>query len=415
MKREKVIIIGGGFGGLNAAKKLGNSDFEVLVIDKTNHHLFQPLLYQVASAVLSPGDIAAPLREILDHYENIDVIMGNVTSIDKTKKQVVFENGDIYPFDYLILAPGARHSYFGNDQWEPFAPGLKNLNDAIDIRENVLLAFEWAERCNDPEEVKKCLRFVIIGGGPTGVEISGAIAEIARKALFRNFRKIHPEQSEIYLIEGSGRLLSAFPPDLSERAKQDLEEMGVKVLLNTHVTNVTESGVEFGESKIDAQNVLWAAGNQASPLLQTLNVPLDRAGRVIVSQDLSIPENDCIFVIGDAANCSDEKGHPLPGIAPVAIQQGHYVAKVIKKDEREPFRYFDKGSLATIGKAKAVGMVGKKELTGLSAWLAWSLIHIFYLISFSNRFRVMTQWFFSYISGTRHVRLIKRPLQEKKK
>lgn len=417
MTKQKVIIIGGGFGGLNAAKGFYKSELEVLLIDKTNHHLFQPLLYQVASAVLSPGDIASPIREILDHQKNTTVIMGDVSSIDKNEQKVVLANGDIYRYDYLILAPGARHSYFGHDNWEPFAPGLKNLNDAINIRENILLAFEKAERCDCPPDVQKYLRFVIIGGGPTGVELTGAIAEIARQSLFRNFRRIKPEHSEIYLIEGSDRLLNAYPKSLSIKAQHSLEKLGVTVLTHTKVTEINKHGVYLGDKFVEANNIIWAAGNQASPVLKTLDVPLDRAGRVIVNPDLTIPDHSEIFVIGDAANASDEKGKPLPGIAPVAVQQGYYVAKIIKNnllpDKRLPFRYFDKGSLATIGRARAVGMIGKTKLSGLIAWLAWSLIHIFYLISFTNRLLVMTRWFFLYLTGSRHVRLIKKPIFEK--
>lgn len=414
MARKKVIIVGGGFGGINAAKAFHKEDFDILLIDKTNHHLFQPLLYQVAGAVLSPGDIASPIREILDRHKNTTVIMGEVTSIDKKQKNVVLANGDVYPFDYLILAPGARHSYFGHDEWEAFAPGLKNLNDAINIRENILLAFERAERCDDPAEVQKYLRFVIIGGGPTGVEMAGAIAEIAHKALFRNFRRIKPEHSEIYVIEGTDRLLQVYPEELSKKAQGYLEKLGVIIQTHTKVTNITKDGVYIGDQFLEANNVIWAAGNQAPPMLKTLDVPLDRAGRVIVNFDMSIPDHPEIFAIGDAASATDKEGNPLPGIAPVAIQQGHYVANVIKKnitqEKRPPFHYFDKGSLATVGKAKAVGVVGKKKLSGLLAWLAWSFIHIFYLISFANRFMVMTRWFFLYLTGSRHVRLIKKPI-----
>jgi len=319
------------------------------------------------------------------------------------------------PYDYLIVATGARHSYFGNDQWEPFAPGLKSLDDAITIRENVLLAFERAERSDDPEEIASELRFVIVGGGPTGVEMAGSIAEITHKTLFHNFRHIAPEHSEILVIEGSERLLHAFPEELSKKAQEDLEEMGVNVRLHTHVTNITDEGVYIKEEFIPTSNVIWAAGNQASPLLKTLDVPTDRAGRVMVNPDLTIPDHPEIFVIGDAANAKDEEDNPLPGIASVAIQQGRYVAKVIKSGKRPPFHYIDKGVMATIGTSKAVAAIGKRCFTGFFAWLAWCFVHIFYLISFPSKLIVATQWFVMYLGGSRHVRLIKKPIFDVKK
>lgn len=415
-KRTRVIIIGGGFGGLNAAKALRNTNVSILLIDKTNHHLFQPLLYQVATAALSPGNIAMPIREILKGQENITVIMGEVTRIDKSNQTVSISHGDIYHFDYLIAAPGARHSYFGHEEWESFAPGLKSLSDAIDIRESVLLAFERAERSPSSAEVEKLLRFVIIGGGPTGVEMAGAIAEIAYKTLFLNFRKIKPELSKIYLLEGSTRLLNDFSEKLSTVARNDLEKMGVKVLTNTFVTNISEKGVYIGETLIPTCNVIWAAGNQASHLLKTLEIPLDKAGRAFVGKDLAIPEFANIFIIGDAALTLDSEGKALPGIAPVAIQQGMYVAKVIGRStpegRRYPFQYHDKGTMATIGKAKAVAMIGKYQFSGFMAWLTWCLIHIFYLVSFPNRILVMLQWIFWYITGKRSVRLIKKNIDE---
>jgi NADH:ubiquinone reductase (H+-translocating) len=412
--KPKVIIIGGGFGGINAAKALRRTDVDLVVIDRSNHHLFQPLLYQVATAALSPGNIAMPIREILRDQQNTSVIMGEVITIDKERKEILMAHGEIAKYDYLIIAPGARHSYFGHPEWEPLAPGLKNLNDAIKIRENILLAFERAERSTSPEEVERLLRFVIIGGGPTGVELAGAIAEIAHKTLFRDFRNIKPDHSEILLFEGSHRLLHTFPEKLSAIAQRDLEKMGVKIATGTHVTKIDEDGVYIGEKFIPTCHIIWAAGNHASPLLKTLNCELDRASRAIVEKDLSIPGYPNVFVIGDAANVKGENGNPLPGIAPVAIQQGRYVAKIIDKNispsEREPFSYWDKGTLATIGRAKAVGTVGKRLLSGLTAWFAWCLIHIFYLVSFPNRILVMIQWFFWYLSSERYVRLIKKPI-----
>lgn len=418
MSQPRVIIIGGGFGGLNAAKSLKNAPVDVLVIDKTNHHLFQPLLYQVASAALSPADISAPIRKVLRKQKNTTVIMGEVSSIDLTKKTVTLADDAVFPYDYLILAPGANHSYFGHDAWENYAPGLKTLVDALRIREKVLMALEHAERCDSPQERQKFLRFVVIGGGPTGVEMAGAIAEIAHQTMFENFRNIKPENSEVYLIEGAAQILPSYPPHLGNHAQRDLEKMGVKVLLNTFVTDINQDGVVAGNSLIETANVIWAAGNQASPLLKTLSVPLDKQGRVFVDPDLSIPSYPNAFVIGDAAHILDKTGQPLPGVAPVAMQGGHYVAalirKAIPKEQRRPFRYLDKGTMATIGKHKAVAQMGRWEFTGLLAWLAWGVIHIMFLITFSNRILVMMRWFFWYLTGTRTVWLITRPDSLKK-
>lgn len=410
MSKPKVIIIGGGFGGINAARKLADADVELTVIDRTNHHLFQPLLYQVATAALSPGNIAIPIREILRKQKNATVIMGDVCAIDIESRTITMNHGETMSYDYLIVATGSRHSYFGNEQWEEFAPGLKCLDDAITIRENILLTFERAERSEDPKKIASELRFVIVGGGPTGVEMAGSVAEIAHKTLFHNFRHISPEHSEILVIEGSDRLLHGFPEELSKKALEDLKEMGVKVRTRTHVTNITEEGVYINEEFIPTSNVIWAAGNQASPLLKTLNVEQDRAGRVIVNEDMSIPEHSNVFVIGDAASAKDKEGNPLPGVASVAIQQGKYVANVIKTGKRTPFEYKDKGVMATIGTSKAVAAIGKYCFTGFLAWLAWCFIHILYLISFPNRLIVATQWAIMYLGGARHVRLIKKPI-----
>ena len=419
MANEKVVIIGGGFAGLSAAKALSKTDKDVLMIDKQNHHLFQPLLYQVATAALSPADIALPLREVLRAHDNISVIMGNVEKVLKNQKKVLLGNGDEIEYDYLIIAVGAKHSYFGHDEWESFAPGLKTIKDALSIRENILLSFEKAERLSSANEADKYLNFVIIGGGPTGVEMAGAIAEIAYKTMFKSFRRIKPEKSRIYLIEGAPRLLPPYPPSLSKRAKKDLEHMGVKVMTNKIVTQVTDEGVYIGEEFIASKNVIWAAGNQASPLLKTLDVNLDRTGRVIVNSDLTIEGHRDIFVIGDAAHFLDKKGQPLPAIAPVAIQQGKYVAKIIRrklhKETRPPFKYFDKGAMATIGMAKAVGFMGKIKITGFIAWVGWLILHIFYLVGFRNRISVALQWFFHYIGGMRGARLVYRSIEEELK
>lgn len=408
--RKKVIIIGGGFGGINTAKGLNKADCDVLLIDKANHHLFQPLLYEVASAALSPADIAIPIREILRHQENARVIMGNVTSIDKEKKQIQLSNGDRYGFDYLVVATGAHHSYFGNDAWEAFAPGLKTIKDALKIRERILISFEKAERLEHQEESAKFLNFVIIGGGPTGVEMAGAIAEIAYKTMFKNFRRINPAQAKIYLIEALPFILPMYSQKLSLRARRDLEKMGVQVMTGKKVTNVTENGVQLEDSFIESQNVFWGAGNQASPFLKTLDVPLDRQGRVIVEPDLSIPGHPDIFVIGDAACFMAKDGRPLPGIASPAIQEGQYLAKILKnevpKKDRPAFVYFDKGSMATIGKCKAVARVGKMEFGGFMAWSAWCFIHVLYLIGFRNRAGVLMEWLFRYFTHQRGARLI---------
>lgn len=423
MAYTKVVIVGGGFGGINAAKGLKNAKMDVLVIDKTNHHLFQPLLYEVATAALSPGEIATPIREVLRHQENTSVIMGEVVSIDKNRKELTLANGETIRFDYLILAVGASHSYFGNDKWEQHAPGLKTLSDALGIRERILISFEKAERIDQISEAEKYLNFVIIGGGPTGVEMAGAIAEIARKSMFKNFRRIRPEKSKIYLIEALPHILPVYPERLGRRAARDLEKMGVHVLTGKKVTEITEEGVHFDGTFIPCQNVIWAAGNQAPAVLKTLDVPLDRAGRVIVGPDLAIPEHPDIFVIGDSAHAKGKEGKPLPGIAPTAIQEARYVAKIIANktppSERAPFKYFDKGSMATIGKWKAVLMVGKLQIAGFIAWLAWCFIHIVYLVGFRNRFGVMVEWFYCLVTGQRGVRLINRssidPILPKKK
>ncbi|HSX10474.1 MAG TPA: NAD(P)/FAD-dependent oxidoreductase [Chlamydiales bacterium] len=416
MANVKVVILGGGFAGINAAKSLGHSKFDVWMIDKTNHHLFQPLLYQVASAALSPGDIAIPIREILSPYENITVLMGEVVEIDKEHRQVVLRNGDRIGYEYLIVALGARHSYFGNDQWEPFAPGLKTLTDALKIRERILISFEKAERCDSISEAKKYLNFVIIGGGPTGVEMAGAIAEIAYQTMLKNFRRIDTAKTKIYLIEGSPHILPVYPEKLSLKAQKYLEHFGVHVMTGKKVTNINAEGVMIEGLFIPAENILWAAGNQASPVLKTLNVPLDRQGRAIVEPDLSIPNHPEIFILGDAACAMDKKGKPLPGLAPVAVQQGRYVAQILRKrlpkQSRPPFVYFDKGTMATIGKTKAIGTFGKIQFSGFIAWLGWCFVHILYLINFRNRIVVLTQWLFSYFSSQRGARLINRSIDE---
>jgi NADH dehydrogenase len=416
MSLTKVVILGGGFGGINAAKALGGSKLDVWVVDKTNHHLFQPLLYQVASAALSPGDIAVPIREILSPYENITVLMGEVASINRQDKTILLLNGDHIGYEYLIVALGARHSYFGHDEWAQYAPGLKTLTDALKVRERILMSFEMAERCDSISEAKKYLNFVIIGGGPTGVEMAGAIAEIAYETMLKNFRRIDTTKTKIYLIEGSPHILPVYPESLTAKAQKYLEQYGVHVITGKRVTNVTSEGVDVEGNFIPSKNILWAAGNQASPVLKSLNVPLDKQGRVIVDADLSIPDHPEIFCIGDAACAMDRNGKPLPGLAPVAVQQGRYVAHLLRKrlpkKDRPPFYYLDKGTMATVGKMKAIGMFGKIYFSGFIAWLAWCFIHILYLIGFRNRLIVLTQWLFCYFSPQRGARLINRSLDE---
>ncbi|MDP1880792.1 MAG: NAD(P)/FAD-dependent oxidoreductase [Parachlamydiaceae bacterium] len=425
MLEHRVVIIGGGFGGINTARALRKVNCSVLIIDRTNHHLFQPLLYQVASAALSPGNIATPIREVLRNQTNATVTMSDVVSINPKDKEVISQDGRHFSYDTLIIAVGAQHSYFNHPEWEIYAPGLKNLLDAVSIREKILTAFEMAENCDNPKEAANYLRFAIVGAGPTGVEMAGTIAEIATKSLYKNFRKIRPELTEVLLIELASDVLPSYPSNLSISARKDLEKLGVIVLTNTKVIDIQSDYIIIQHANgsnetIKTMNVIWAAGNQASPLLQTLNVPTDKQGRVIVEPDLSIPGYPEVFVIGDAACCKGEDGNPLSGIAPVAIQQGKYVAGLIKEElahpnqKRKPFHYFDKGTMATIGKAKAVAKIGKFTFTGLFAWLAWCFIHIMYLISFSNRIIVMIQWIFWFITGKRSVRIINHPIDDKK-
>ena len=416
MTKSKVIVVGGGFGGLNLIKALNRADVEILLLDKTNHHLFQPLLYQVATSALSSTDIATPLREVFKKQSNAEVLLVNVSRIDKHNKLVVAANGETFPYDYLVLAPGTNHSYFNHPEWEKFAPGLKNLNDANHIRDNVMMSFENAERTEDPLERKKFMTFVVIGGGPTGVEMAGAIAELAHNSLIGNFKKIDPSESKIYLIEGIDQILGIFPQDLALKAKGYLEKMGVEVLLNNLVTNITEQGVWLGDRLIETSTIIWAAGNEASPLLKSLDVPLDKFKRVIVEPDLSLPGNPEIFIIGDAACALGADQKPLPGFAPVAIQQGKYVGKIIRnqipKKDRKPFVYFDKGMMATVGSGKAICVSGKIKLSGFIAWLAWSTIHIIYLISFTNRLFVSINWFYLYLLHKRKSKIIVRPITE---
>lgn len=410
MQRERVVIIGGGFGGLNSAKKFQNSNFEVILIDKTNHYLFQPLLYQVATAALSPSNIARPIRSILRDSENIKVILDEVISIDKDKKNVILESNETISFDYLIVAVGVRHSYFGNNHWEEFAPGVKTISDAVAIREKILWSFEQAENIINKSEQEKLLNFVVVGGGPTGVEMAGAIAETAKRSMNGEFKNINPSSSKVYLIEGLERVLNDFRPELSEYTKRTLEKMGVTVMLKSKVTDVNKDGVRVGDLFIPTNNIVWAAGNSASPLLKSLDTELDKMGRAIVESDFTIPGYSNIFVIGDAANIKNANGKPLPGLAPVAIQAGQYVTDIIisrkPKEQRPAFKYFDKGTMATIGKAKAVAQVGNLNITGFIAWLMWIFVHVLFLIGFRSKAAAIFEWSWFYLTDQRSARLI---------
>ena len=400
MPHKQVVIIGGGFGGLTAAQLLRDAD--VVLIDRTNHHLFQPLLYQVATAALSPGDIAWPLRTILRPYQNVRVVMDEVLSIDRAARLVRLRDSAPIAFDALIIAPGSRHSYFGHDSWEQSAPGLKNLADALYLREKMLLAFEEAERRRIATGTRDQLTFVIVGGGPTGVELAGALAEIGRKAMGPDFPNLRLNDLAIVLVEGGARILSGFSHDLSAKAANALERKGVTIRLNSLVSEVRADGVMIGSEFIRSTNIIWAAGNKASPLLASLAVPQDKSGRIHVRADLTIPGESWIFVIGDAAHCADPSGNPLEGLAAVAVQQGRYVARLIREetapDQRRPFVYADWGMLATIGRAHAVAQFGLLHLSGLFAWLLWCVVHIYLLISFRSRMRVMAEWIWYYLT-----------------
>jgi NADH dehydrogenase len=407
--RPEVVIVGGGFGGLYAAKALRGAPVHVTIVDRRNHHLFQPLLYQVATAGLNPADIASPIRSVFRGWPNVSVLLAEAVAVDVGSRKLTLSDGEL-PYDYLVLATGATHAYFGHDEWAPFAPGLKTIEDALEIRRRVLLAYEMAEREGDPERRREWLTFVIIGGGPTGVELAGALAEISRQALSREFQHIDPSHARIILIEGEPRVLPPYPTDLSIKARIQLERLGVDVWTGTRVTGIDGNGVSLGQERIRARTVLWAAGVAASPLPRTLGVPLDRAGRVLVDPTLSIPGHDEVFVIGDLA-VIEQDGKPVPGVAPAAIQMGRHAALNIRlalaAQPRAAFRYRDKGSFATIGRGKAVGDVtGGFKLSGFPAWVAWLAIHIFFLIGFRNRALVIFQWAYSYVTFRRGARLI---------
>lgn len=418
--KPKVVIIGGGFGGLQAAKELGNEPVEVMLIDRKNHHTFQPLLYQVATAVLSPGEIASPIRRILHRYKNIEVILGEVVGFDLEKQTVKLEEcvGGLcgVSYDYLIVAAGARHSYFGHDEWEADAPGLKTIEDAVEIRRRVLLAFELAEREAYLTGVQKPLNFVVIGGGPTGVELAGAIAGIARQALEKDFKAIDTTKARVMLFEGSNRVLGTFAEELSEKAKQQLEDLGVEIFLNSFVTEVEENRIKVGENWVECSVALWATGVAASPLGKALGVETDRAGRVLVNPDLTISNYKNVFVIGDMVSLIMENGQPVPGVAPAAMQMAETTCANILNDLRnqpkEIFRYKDKGSMATIGRNKAIAEIGNWKFSGYIAWLMWLFVHIISLIGFRNRLWVLSEWMWAYFTRERSARLITGDAQE---
>ena len=413
MTTPRVVIVGAGFGGLSAAKALSRSAFDVTVIDQHNYHLFQPLLYQVATAGLSPADIASPIRAILGGQKNTRLVLARVSAVDTAGRAVIAE-GQRYPYDFLILATGAQHAYFGHDDWAQHAPGLKTIDDATYIRRRILLAFENAETEPDPAERQRLLNFVVVGGGPTGVEMAGAIAELAKRALAADFRVIDPRSARVILVEAAPRLLTPFEPSLSDAAKKSLEQLGVEVRLGEAVTALDAEGVSIGAQRIESRTVIWAAGVMASPAGEWLGVETDRAGRVKVAPDLSVPGHPDVFVIGDTALAPGADGKPLPGVAPVAKQQGNYVAQLLvarlatrqKGESTVPFRYRDFGSLATVGRSRAVVQMGALKLTGFLAWVLWSVAHIYFLIGFRNRAVVVLNWLWNYLTFQRGTRLI---------
>ena len=410
-KPTRVVVIGGGFGGLAAAKGLSSlRAIDLTLVDRRNYHLFQPLLYQVATAGLSPAEIATPIRSVLSNQKNTRVLLAEVQTILPAQKQLALKDGGTLDYDFLIIAAGASHSYFGHENWETFAPGLKTLEQATEIRRRILLAFENAERESDPEIQKALLTFVIVGGGPTGVELAGAIAEISRHTLERDFRNIDPTRTRVVLVEAGARLLAAFDSSLSKRAAHDLEQLGVQIWTQTRVSDITDKGVALGKEFLQARTVVWAAGVKPSSLSRAFPDQLDAAGRIQVQPDLSVPGFPEVFVIGDLASFKGKDGKPLPGLAPVALQQGRHVAKVIsasiQKTARPAFVYLDKGQMATIGRRRAIVQFRQVRFAGFFAWCAWLLIHIYYLIGFKNRLFVLYDWAWSYMTFSRGARLI---------
>jgi NADH:ubiquinone reductase (H+-translocating) len=406
----RVVIVGAGFGGLEAARALVRAPVRVTVVDRRNHHLFQPLLYQVATAALNPADISAPIRAVLRKQENAEVVLGDVAGIDPARRRLRLEDGAELAYDFLVLATGATHSYFGHDEWALVAPGLKTVEDALEIRRRILLAFERAERETDERARRAFLTFVVVGAGPTGVELAGALAEIASRTLAADFRHIRPDSARVVLLEAAPRVLPPYPERLSRSAREQLERLGVEVRTGAMVTRIDDAGVSIGDERIEARTVLWGAGVAASPLARALGAPLDKAGRVRVNADLSVPGRPEIFVVGDLAAFEQEDGSPVPGIAPAAIQEGRHAARNVARAARGeptvPFRYRDKGLMATIGRAAAVARIGRFEISGLLAWLAWLFVHVFFLIGFRNRVAVILQWAWFYLTFKRGARLI---------
>src|SRR5437868_4171960 len=412
--KPRVVIIGAGFGGLEAAKKLTCETVGVTVVDRTNYHLFQPLLYQVATAALSPADIAAPIRAILSKCDNIEVILAEVQGVDLYAKKVRMTDREL-AYDYLILATGARHSYFGHPEWERVAPGLKSLEDAIEIRRRILLAFEYAEKITDEVARREAMTFVIIGGGPTGVEMAGAIAEISRYTLARDFQHIDPSKARVILIESEARVLATFPEDLQNSAMKQLRDLGVEVRTGVRASDLTDEGLKVGDEYIRSRVKIWAAGNNASFVGKSLGAPVDRVGRVVVNDDLTIPGHPEVQVIGDLANFTNQYQQPLPGVSPVAMQQGRHAARnilgMIEGRPPQRFWYFDKGNMATIGRNKAVADLHAVHLSGFPAWLVWLFVHIIFLAGFRNRMVVLLQWAWSYVTFNKGARLITRNFQ----
>jgi NADH dehydrogenase len=408
-RRPRVVILGAGFGGLTAARALRKAPVGVTVVDRRNHHLFQPLLYQVATATLSPGDIAYPIRSILRRQANTDVLLADAVAVDVAAREVVLADGRL-PYDFLILAAGSRHSYFGHDEWEKRAPGLKSLEDALEIRRRILLAFEKAEREPDPRKRKALLTFVLVGGGPTGAELAGAIGEISRHVLKSDFRSIDPREARVVLLEAGPRLLPTFPPGLGAKAAESLARVGVEARTGAAVTAVGDGFVDIGSERLEAGTIFWTAGVAAAPIARSLGAPLDRAGRVLVNPDLSLPGHSEIFVIGDLAAFTHQTGVPLPGVAQVAIQQGRRAAKnvlsAIAGEKPETFHYHDPGNLAVLGRGAAIADLGRIRLSGFPAWLFWCFVHILYLIGFRNRFIVLFEWAWAYATWQRGARLI---------
>jgi NADH dehydrogenase len=408
--RPHVVIVGGGFGGLTAAQSLATAPVRITLIDRTNHHTFQPLLYQVAMAGLSPAEIAQPIRAIVRAQDNVTVLMAEATRIDLAGRRVHLQDGAVLDWDFLIVACGAETSYFGHEAWEEVAPGLKSIEDAVAIRTRVLVAFELAEREENAHRREALLSFVVIGGGPTGVELAGALAELSKFVLDRDFRHIDPSVARVRLLEAGPRILPSFPEDLAESAIGQLHELGVEVRTGARVTSIEPGCVRLGGEELPCSVVLWAAGVKAQPLTASLGVPLDRSGRVLVDRDLTIPEHPRAFVIGDAARLDGPDGQPLPGVSPVAMQQARAVAVSVRRamagKDLLPFEYFDKGSMATIGRSRAVAMVNRMHMSGFLAWLAWLVVHIFYLIGFKNRLVVLFIWAWSYVTYRRGARLV---------